>query len=159
MKSSRQRILDKLAKDKKVKLNKKQVKLALMDSIKTEADGFLDAETTASYYAYDRLDELADEWMDAVRPITEEVHNLMINYSPSASLEATSETLAGYLSELRQQVEDLGVDSSEVEIDTQEGTFTLDELEQRVANASDLNLDFRNKYRDYVNYTGDRDFL
>lgn len=154
-----QKIYNKLAKGKKVALNKKKVKLALMDSIKTEADAFLDFETTASYYAYERLDELADEWMDAVRPIIEEVHNLMINFSPSASLEATSETLAGYLSELRQQVDDLGVDASEVEIDTQDGILTLDELEQRVSNASELNIDFRNKYRDYVNYTGDRDFL
>ena len=154
-----QKIYNKLAKGKKVSLNKKKIKLSLMDSIKTEADAFLDSETTASYYAYDRWDELADEWMDAVAPIKEEVHNLMINYSPSASLEATSETLAGYLSELRQQVEDLGVDSSEVEIDTKFGTMSLDELEQRVSNASDLNLDFRNKYREYINFTGDRDFL
>lgn len=154
-----QKIYNKLAKDKKVALNKKKVKLALMDSIKTEVDAFLDFESTASYYAYDRLDELADKWMDAVAPIREEVHDLMINYSPSASLEATSETLAGYLSELRQQVDELGVDASEVEIDTQDGTFTLDELEQRVANASDLNLDFRSKYMEYVSYTGDRDFL
>lgn len=154
-----QNIYNKLAKNKKVKLNKKQVKLSLMQSIQTEADAFLDNESTANYYAYERLDELADEWMDAVAPIREEVHNLMINYSPSASLEATSESLASYLSELRKQVDELGVDASEVEIDTQDGTFTLDELEQRVANASDLNLDFRSKYMEYVSYTGDRDFL
>jgi 2-hydroxychromene-2-carboxylate isomerase len=154
-----QKVLNKLAKNKKVKLNKKQVKLSLMQSIKTEADAFLDYESTASYYAYERLNELADQWMEAVRPIQEEVHDLMINYSPSANLQATAETLAGYLSELRQQVEDLGVDPSEVEIDTQDGTMSLEELEERVSNAEELNLDFRSQYIEYVNYTGDRDFL
>lgn len=153
-----QKVLNKLAKNKKVKLNKKQVKLSLMQSIQTEADAFLDQEMEASYYAYERFDELADQWMDAVSPITEEVHNFMIN-SGARYIEDTAETLYNLLDELKQQVEDLGVDISEVEIDTQEGTFTLSDLMERVLKAEELGIDFRNAYRDYLNYTGDRDFL
>ena len=119
-----------------------------MDDIQNELDRFEQAESEASYLAYEYGDEIIDAY-DEFRskyPIDDYIIN-----GATRDLEEVSENISKALSELQTKAEELGIDPNEILND-------FDDIKQRADNSSALNNDAKEKYKEVIGYTGFNDF-
>lgn len=140
-------VLNKLKNSRKDSLSKK-VDLSLVDDIEQEVNRFEEAESAASYLAYDLGDEVIDAY-DEFR-MKYSLDDYIIN-GPVRDLEEVTEILQGYLTKLEASAEELGIPPDDI-------YFAYDELKARVDNANQLNNDAKRKYQEVVDYTGFNDF-
>ena len=132
----------------KLKPAKKAVELSVVDDIEQNIDRFDQAETEASYLAY----EYGDEIMDAFSEVRNRYNldDYIIN-GATRDLEEVSEILVQALSELEVKAEELGIEPSDI-------FYDFDDLKSRVDNAESLNSDAFAKYQQTRQYAGFNDF-
>ena len=147
MKSRLEKVYSKLP-NQKVNLKAHKVDLSLVDDIQNELDRFEQAESEASYLAYEYGDEILDAYYEFRNKYS--LDDYIINGS-TRDLEEVSEILATALSELQTKAEELGIDPNEILND-------FDEIKQRVDNAPALNNDAKEKYKEVIRFNGDNDF-
>ena len=147
-----QKIYNKLAKGKKVALNKKKVKLSALTEIESELEFWSERYSLASYYAYERFTELTDMF-DEVKEKFYEVDELAINTGVSYLDDDASEILAK-VDALESNLSDLGLDLDEVTIDTPNGSLTIPELKSELSDSISVHSDMINEYKEFVRYVG-----
>ena len=147
MKSRLEKVYSKLP-NQKVNLKAHKVALSLIDDIANEIDTFEQAESEASYLAYEYGDEIIDAY-DEFRS-KYPIDDYIINGS-TRDLEEVSENISKALAELQTKAEELGIDPNEILND-------FDDIKQRADNSSALNNDAKEKYKEVIGYTGFNDF-
>lgn len=130
---------------------KKQVKLSIVDEIEQLYDSLRNAYDLASYYESERFDDLQNKWFDATNDIRLEIDELAIN-SEVRGLEEDGENMQGFIADLENKANDLGVDPAELIRDYDEIVFMVD-------NYQALYDSFLGKYRETINITNNNDFL
>ena len=130
---------------KRTKLKKRGVKLSLMDEIQSTYDWVEQISSTASYYAYERFEELTDKFYDFRNEVSLEVDNLTVN-SGVSGLEENAEYLQNELAEVENVAEMLGVPPSEI-------YDNYDEAKQLADNASELWTDVKREWFKYYEVT------
>jgi len=143
MRNTKKKIYDKIAANK-TSLKSQKINLSLVSTIETEAGAFEDAESEASWLAYEWGDEIIDAYSDFRQQYN--LDDYIVNGS-TRNLEEITETLAEALNELETKADELGIDPNEIYDD-------FDDLKQRVDNAPSLLRDAKDKYREVVDYTG-----
>jgi hypothetical protein len=123
---------------------KRKIDLSLVDDIENEVDSFEEAESDASYLAYELGDEVIDAYDDFRMKynLDDYVINGSVRY-----LEESAEILKESLNKLEIAANELGIPPSEVYYD-------YDNLKQRVDNAQSLSDEAKSKYREVTDYTG-----
>ena len=147
MKSRLEKVLDKMP-NKKVDLKAHKVDLSLVDDINNELDSFEQAESEASYLAYEYGDEIIDAFYEFRSKYS--LDDYIIN-GATRDLEEVSENIGKALSELQTKAEELGIDPNEILND-------FDDIKQRVDNAEALYRDAKDKYYEVMNYAGFANF-
>ena len=147
MKSRLEKVYSKLP-NQKVNLKAHKVDLSLVDDIQNELDSFEQAESEASYLAYDYGDEIMEAYIEFSMKYS--LDDYIINGS-TKYLEESAEILSRALNELQTKAEELGIDPNEILND-------FDDIKQRVDNASSLNSDAKAKYREIISWVGLNDF-
>lgn len=137
----------KLHKSKKV-----DVKLSIVDDIESELDWWDQINSTASYYAYERFEELTDKY-DDMRSEFYEVDELAIN-SGVSGLDEVSKDILSKVEALESQLSDLGLDVNEIEFSTPNGVLTLSELKSELQRSEETYNDMIKEYREFLSYTG-----
>ena len=131
-------------KDFAVLSTKRKIDLSLVDDIENEVDSFEEAESDASYLAYELGDEVIDAYDDfrMKYSLDDYVINGSVRY-----LEESAEILKASLTKLEIAADELGIPPSEVYYD-------YENLKQRVDNAQSLSDEAKSKYREVTDYTG-----
>jgi uncharacterized phage infection (PIP) family protein YhgE len=145
MKSRLEKVYSKLP-NQKVNLKAHKVALSLVDDIQNNLDAFEEAESEASYLAYD----LGDELIDTIDRQQQEVGNTIDNFIVNGSvrqLEELSEIIGEALDTLEVKAEELGVNPNDI-------ISGFDDLKQRANNATSLNKDAKDKYKEIVKLAG-----
>jgi len=150
MNTEKQKIYNKLFKSKKTDL--KKVHLNRVDEIESELDWFYNIYGTASYYAYERFDELT-KIFEEVREKFYEVDELAINSGVSGLKEEAGNILER-VNTLESNVSELGLDVDEITFDTPNGVKTLNELKNELNNSLEVYADMIKEYREFVRYVG-----
>lgn len=143
MRNTKKKVYDKIAANK-TSLKSQKVELSLVSTIITEADAFEDAESEASYLAYEWGDEIIGAYEDFRQQYN--LDDYIVNGS-TRNLDEITETLTEALNELETKADELGIDPNEIYND-------FDDLKQRVDNAPSLLRDAKDKYREVVSFTG-----
>jgi len=128
----------------KLKPAKQAVKLSALSEIEDNLDRFDNAESDASYLAYELGDQTIEAYEDFVMKYS--LDDFVINGN-ARDLNEVAEILRNALNELEQKSEELGIDPSDVFSD-------FYDLKARVDNADALEKDTREKYREVTDYTG-----
>ena len=129
------------------KLSKtRKLKLSVVDEIESNADWLRDATSEASYYAYERWDEILDRIQEYRDEIGNEVDEVAIN-GAARMLDEAGSTMLELLATLEKGAEDLGVDPSELLDD-------YDEIKTNAEGAQDLYDEFKSKYKEVVEFSG-----
>lgn len=147
MKSRLEKVYSKLP-NQKVNLKAHKVDLSLVDDIQNELDSFEQAESEASYLAYDYGDEIMEAYSEF--SIKYSLDDYIINGS-TKYLEESAEILSRALNELQTKAEELGIDPNEI-------LYDFDDIKQRVDNAEALYRDAKDKYYEVMNYAGFANF-
>jgi DNA repair ATPase RecN len=136
---------------KQVRLKNHNVKLSLIDDINKQYEYLEDSSMIASYYGYERFDELEEKFYDFKMEISEEVDNMAVN-SDVGYVKEYATNLTEMLAKLENTAEQLGMSPSELLPD-------YDEVKQRVDDAPAIYDDFLSKYKDFARLAGLGDFL
>lgn len=129
------------------KLSKtRKLKLSVVDDIESEVNSLEEAYSEASYYAYERWDEIIERIDEYRTEIGNEVDNVAVNGS-GRYLEEAGENMLKLLEKLETGAEDLGVDPSEL-LDNYE------EIKQMAESAQETYDEFKSKYQEVVDYSG-----
>ena len=147
MKSRLEKVYSKLP-NQKVNLKAHKVALSLVDDIQNELDRFEQAESEASYLAYEYGDEIMDAYSEFQMKYN--IDDYIIN-GATRDLEEVSENIGKALSELQTKAEELGIDPNEILND-------FDDIKQRVDNSAALNNDAKEKYKEVIGLIGRNDF-
>ncbi len=147
MKSRLEKVYSKLP-NQKVNLKAQKVTLSLVDDIQNELDSFEQAESEASYLAYEYGDEIMEAYSDFSMKYS--LDDYIINGS-TKYLEESAEILSRALNELQTKAEELGINPNEILND-------FDDIKQRVDNAEALYRDAKDKYYEVMNYAGFANF-
>ena len=147
MRSRLEKVYSKLP-NQKVNLKAHKVTLSLVDDIQNELDSFEQAESEASYLAYDYGDEIMEAYSEFSMKYS--LDDYIINGS-TKYLEESAEILSRALNELQTKAEELGIDPNEILND-------FDDIKQRVDNAEALYRDAKDKYYEVMNYAGFANF-
>ena len=147
MKSRLDRVYDKLATNK-VDLKSQKVDLSLVSTIITEAGAFDEAESEASYLAYEWGDEIIGAYEDFQSKYN--LDNYIIN--------GTTTDLKDYTEKLKEKVEDFETKALELGIDPSELINGFNMIKSSVQFGFDTHEDAKDKYREVVDYTGMPDF-
>lgn len=131
---------------------KKRVNLTAIKTIEDNIDSFIEAESDASYLAYEYGDELIgkiEEYRSEIGQIDDYVINGM-----ATSLTYYAENILEAIYEIEDKSAELGVDPNDI-VDLPMEFGSLDELKGRVISASDnLYKEAQAKYREIVEYSG-----
>ncbi len=142
-------ILNKLP---KTKLSKEQrTNLSLVSELEDRLDELQYAFDDASYYGYERLDDLLDQWFEATNPIKTEIDEMAINGNAS-NLPFIAEEVKNLLADFDTGMDRLGLDPTEV-------LPNYDDYRRYVDEADGVYKDFISKYRETINYTNNNDFI
>ncbi len=147
MKSRLEKVYSKLP-NQKVNLKAQKVTLSLVDDIQNELDSFEQAESEASYLAYEYGDEIMEAYSDFSMKYS--LDDYIINGS-TKYLEESAEILSRALNELQTKAEELGINPNEILND-------FDDIKQRVDNSAALNNDAKEKYKEVIGLIGRNDF-
>jgi uncharacterized protein YgfB (UPF0149 family) len=120
----------------------------LVDDINNELDSFEQAESEASYLAYEWGDEIMDAYSEL--SLKYNIDDYIVN-GQTTNLEEYAEKLLTALLELQTKAEELGINPNEI-------LYDFDDIKQRVDNASSLNSDAKAKYREIISWVGLNDF-
>jgi uncharacterized coiled-coil DUF342 family protein len=139
---------DYIKKVKKTDLSKfsnkpKKVELGIVDDLREGEDKLEELVSLASYYAYDRFEELENEYWDKTSFLSEEVDNLIIN-SEVAYLEELYQELEVKLQTLEDSANELGMSPNEL-------YENYDELKTNVNDAGQIYSEFVDRYKELVN--------
>lgn len=152
MKKGVQKLWAELASAKKpAKLSKqgKEVKLSLVDDAESAYRDVEGAYGTASYFAYEVIEELDDKMSEIYRTVDEYIINSEMSYLPEAS-----ERLGEILNKIENSANDLGLDPSDIYDDYEEAKDMVDNAQSviddakrewnssRVSRASNFDLPF-----------------
>ena len=143
MKSRLEKVYSKLP-NQKVNLKAHKVDLSLVDDIDNEYQGFRDAYDEASNLAYGYGDEIISAYEDFKRKY--DLDNYIVN-GKTRYLEEIGERVQGFLGNLENKADELGIKPSDII----EG---YDEIVFMVDNYKNLNKDAEDKYREVTEYTG-----
>lgn len=148
MTNTKKVVLAKLfGKQANTKLSKtRKLKLSVVDEIESNVNWLESAYSEASYYAYERWDEVLDRIQEYRDEIGQEVDNVAIN-GEARSLDEAGSNMLELLATLEKGAEDLGVDPSEL-LDNYE------EIKDMAENAKDTYEAFVDKYKEVVEYSG-----
>lgn len=138
-------------KTKHWKFAKYNVKLSLIDEIEQEYEYLDEAVGIASYYGYERFEELDEKYTDFKMEIAGEVDNMAVNSSVRYVKEGT-EKLGEMLAKVKELAEELGMPASEI-YDNYDEAFNL------FSNAPEVYSDFLSEYKKFTAYVGLGDFL
>ena len=129
------------------KLSKaRKLKLSVVDDIESEANSLEEAYQEASYYAYERWDEVIERIDEYRSEIGGEVDNVAVNGS-ARYLEEAGENMLKLIEKLETGAEDLGVDPSEL-------LYNYEDIKQMAENAQETYDEFKSKYEEVVKYSG-----
>lgn len=128
-----------------------KVALSLVDDINDIYDSFRDSYGDTSYYANERLEELQENYFDAVNDIKLEIDEMAINGTPRF-LEEEGEKMQALVGELENKAEELGIDPADLIQGYDEITFMVDNYKEMYSN-------FISLYRETINITGNNNFL
>ena len=147
---NKEKFLQEVARQKGTKTNLKahKVALAVVDDIEQEADRFEQAESEASYLAYEWGDEIIDAYDDFRSKYN--IDDYIVN-GATRDLEEVSEIMGEHLEKIRLASEEIGIDPNDI-------YFNYDDLRQRVDNAESLNTDAKSKYFEVTDYAGFNNF-
>jgi len=152
MKKGVQKLWAELASAKKpAKLSKqgRGVKLSLVDDAESAYRDVEGAYSTASYFAYEVIEELDDKMSEIYRTVDEYIINSEMSYLPEAS-----KRLGEILNKIENSANDLGIDPSDIYDDYEEAKDMVDNAESviddakrewnssRVSRASNFDLPF-----------------
>jgi len=143
MKSRLEKVYSKLP-NQKVNLKAHKVDLSLVDDIQNELDRFEQAESEASYLAYEYGDEIIEAYEDFRRKY--DLDNYIVN-GATRDLGETGENLADAINKLQDAAEELGIDPNQI-------YSNFDDLRARVEDSIILEKDVKRKYREVTEYTG-----
>lgn len=127
---------------------KKKIDLSLVDDIENEIDSFDEAESDASYLAYEYGDEIIVAYEDFKSKY--DLDNYIVN-GPVTLLEDYAADLKVKLDKLQVAADELGINPNDIYED-------YDNLRDRVAESNSLYNDAKAKYREVVEYTGMNNF-
>ena len=127
---------------------KKKIDLSLVDDIENEIDSFDEAESDASYLAYEYGDEIIVAYEDFQSKY--DLDNYIVN-GPVTLLEDYAADLKVKLDKLQVAADELGINPNDIYED-------YDNLRDRVADSNSLYNDAKAKYREVVEYTGMNNF-
>lgn len=143
MKSNIQKVYSKLPK-KKLGLKKHKIDLSLVDDINNEYDSLRNAYDDASYLAYDWGDEIIEAYEDFRMKYN--LDDYIVNGN-TRYLEEAGERMQGFIGNLENKAEELGINPAEL-------IKGYDEIIFMVDNYKTLNKDAEDKYREVTSYTG-----
>ena len=127
---------------------KKKIDLSLVDDIENEIDSFDEAESDASYLAYEYGDDIIVAYEDFQSKY--DLDNYIVN-GPVTLLEDYAADLKVKLDKLQVAADELGINPNDIYED-------YDNLRDRVAESNSLYNDAKAKYREVVEYTGMNNF-
>ncbi len=127
---------------------KRKIDLSLVDDIENEIDSFEEAESDASYLAYEFGDEIIDAYDDFQRKYN--LDNYIVN--------GTVTSLEDYAADLKVKLDKLQAASDELGINPNDIYPEYDFYRDRVEDASNLYNEAKSKYREVVEYTGMNNF-
>lgn len=134
-----QNIYNKLAKDKKVELN-------TSDDLRNELKRLQDISVLASYYAYERFDEIIEELEEIQLKMSIEVDNLAVN-SEIDYPEEFFRDLQEMMMPIELVADSLGVDPSELTPEFSEAMQFMDDYKI-------VYEDYKSKYKEVVRESG-----
>lgn len=129
----------------KLKPAKKAVELSIVSDIEDNLDRFDQAESEASYLAYEYGDEIIDKISEFRNDIAQ-IDDFVINGN-ARDLEESATLLSDKLEELEAKANELGIDPSDLISD-------FGNIKSKVENAFALNNEARSKYKEVVQYSG-----
>ena len=133
MKKGVQKLWAELASAKKpAKLSKqgRGVKLSLVDDAESAYRDVEGAYSTASYFAYEVIEELDDKMSEIYRTVDEYIINSEMSYLPEAS-----KRLGEILNKIENSANDLGIDPSDIYDDYEEAKDMVDNAESVIDDA------------------------
>lgn len=132
----------------KFNLKSKKLNLSVVDDLESKLDSFEQAESEASYLAYDYGDEILDAFSDLQQRynIDDYILNGMTKF-----LDEAAEDIKEDLDKIEQAANEIGIDPNDIYYD-------YDNLRDRVNNADRLASDAYEKYREVITYIGNNDF-
>ena len=145
MKSNIQKVYSKLQK-KKLGLKKHKVDLYLIDDIKDNLQSFEEAESEASYLAYELGDELINTIDRQQQEVGNEIDNFIVNGSVRM-LGEIAENISAAMNKIQDISEEMGINPNEI----YEGFW---DLSARVEDSIMLEQDAKKKYKEIVNLAG-----
>jgi len=129
------------------KLSKtRKLKLSVVDDIESNVNWLEESYSEASYYAYERWDEVIERIDEYRSEIGGEVDNIAVN-GQGRSLDEAGSNMLELLATLEKGAEDLGVDPAEL-LDNYE------EIKDMAQNAQETYEAFVEKYKEVVEYSG-----
>lgn len=151
--STKDRVFSKLFDSKKqnreTNLSKKQiVALSLVQNLIAEFEPLENAYSEASYLAYDWGDEILDAFSDFRQKYN--IDNFIVNGN-ATGLKDQADIMRGYLEELEQKSEELGLEPADIFDDYEDAKSLID-------NANSTYDDMIAKYREIISYVGIADF-
>lgn len=135
----------------KTELKSLKVDLSIVDDLDSLYNELDQSFSEASYYANERLDELTDQYFQAVDPIKQEIDEMAINGS-ARFLEETSEKVQELIIQLNEKANDLGIDPRDL-------VANYDELNEMSLSGQMVYDELLSKYRETIGYTGNNTFL
>lgn len=136
---------------KKVRLKNHNVKLSLIDEINEEYEYVNEAVGIASYYGYERLEELEDKYLDLQTEISIEVDNMAVNSSVSY-VEEGVEKLSELLLKVVKIADDLGVSPREIYPE-------YEEKYELATGGMAIYNEFVDRYKEFTRLVGLTEFL
>lgn len=135
----------------KTELKSFKVDLSIVDDLESLYDSLDQSFSEAVYYESERLDELTDQYFQAVDPIKQEIDEMAINGS-ARFLEETSEKVQELITQLNEKATDLGIDPRDL-------VANYDELNEMSLSGQMVYDELLSKYRETIGYTGNNTFL
>tara|TARA_R110001632_G_scaffold118080_5_gene230366 strand:+ start:336 stop:797 length:462 start_codon:yes stop_codon:yes gene_type:complete len=151
--STKDRVFSRLFDGQKHDLNanlskEHKVALSLVQSLITEFEPLQESYNDAAYLAYDWGDEILDAFSDFQQKYP--IDDFIVNGN-ARGLKDQADTMRGYLEELEQKSEELGLNPADIFDDYEDTKYLVD-------NANSMYDDMIAKYREIISYVGIADF-
>tara|TARA_R110000772_G_scaffold246442_1_gene360113 strand:+ start:455 stop:916 length:462 start_codon:yes stop_codon:yes gene_type:complete len=151
--STKDRVFSRLFDGQKHNLNtnltkEHKVALSLVSSLITEFEPLQESFNDAAYLAYDWGDEILDAFSDFQQKYP--IDDFIVNGN-ARNLKEQADTMRGYLEELEQKSEELGLNPADIFDDYEDTKYLVD-------NANSMYDDMIAKYREIISYVGIADF-
>jgi hypothetical protein len=151
--STKDRVFSRLFDGQKHNLNENlskehKVALSLVQNLITEFEPLQESFNDAAYLAYDWGDEILDAFSDFQQKYP--IDDFIVNGN-ARNLKEQADTMRGYLEELEQKSEELGLNPADIFDDYEDTKYLVD-------GANSMYDDMIAKYREIISYVGIADF-